>query len=278
MEPVSDNVSAVDWRVKARKIIFDADTPAGKAYDIILILTILLSVLVVMLDSVESFKVFHGTSLYVFEWIFTFLFTIDYVVRLVCVSDRIKYATSFFGVVDLLSVVPTYLCIFDPRSRFLVTIRFLRVLRVFRVLKLAAYLDEVQVLTSALRASMRKIAVFVLAVLSLVVVLGSLMYVIEGAEHGFTSIPRSIYWAIVTLTTVGYGDISPMTALGQTLAATIMILGYSIIAVPTGVVSVEISRAVKKREKQALCKNCGIAGHDEDASYCKHCGSKVEGE
>jgi voltage-gated potassium channel len=259
---------------KLRKIIFDADTRAGKIYDILLIATISLSVLLVMLDSVASINAIHGKTLYKIEWLLTIIFTIDYVIRLICVKRPSKYAKSFFGVVDLLGVIPTYLSLIFPGSHYLVAIRFLRILRVFRVLKLVAYAEEVHLLLKSLRESMRKIAVFLFVVLVLVVVLGSLMYVVEGVDNGFTSIPKSIYWAIVTLTTVGYGDISPNTPLGQTIAAAIMILGYSMIVIPTGIVTVDMARGPLKTQK---CNNCKNINNDSDAIFCKYCGVNIEG-
>ncbi len=260
-------------RLKLRKIIFDADTRAGKIYDILLILTIALSVSLVMLDSIASISAIHGKTLYRIEWFLTIIFTIDYIVRLICVERTSKYAKSFFGVVDLLGVIPTYLSLIIPGSRYLIAIRFLRILRLFRVLKLVAYMQEARILLEALRKSGRKIAVFMFVVLTLVVVLGSLMYVVEGVSNGFTSIPKSIYWAIVTLTTVGYGDISPGTPLGQAIAAAIMILGYSIIVIPTGIVTVDMaSSPLKIRE----CKNCKRKSNDSDALFCKYCGANIE--
>ncbi len=263
------------WRRKLREIIFEADTPAGKWFDIILIMSILISVLVVMLDSVSSLKLRHGQLFYYLEWFFTILFTIEYVFRLIVVIKPMRYAVSFYGIVDLLAILPTYLSLIFPGSHYLTVIRIIRVLRIFRVLKLVQYISEAKQLRKALAASRRKITVFLFTVLILVVILGSLMYTIEGEANGFTSIPRSIYWAIVTLTTVGYGDISPKTGLGQTLAAMIMILGYSIIAVPTGIVTVEISRAKQSSQTMQACPKCSAEDHDEDAVYCKYCGAKL---
>lgn len=263
------------WRNRVHEIIFEADTPAGRWFDILLIASILVSVVVVMLDSVSSLKQQHGEMLVDLEWFFTILFTIEYIFRLISVGRALKYATSFFGIIDLLAILPTYVSILFPASRFLTVIRILRILRIFRILKLVQYLHEANSLFQALRASRRKITVFLFVVFSLVVILGSFMYVIEGEENGFTSIPRSIYWAVVTLTTVGYGDISPQTSLGQTLAAIIMILGYSIIAVPTGVVTVEISRIQKSAVSTQVCPQCSREGHDPDAVFCKYCGAKL---
>lgn len=259
---------------KIRQIIFETDTAAGKIYDIFLILTVAVSVFAVMVDSVAAINFKHGSFLHGLEWFFTILFTGDYIVRLWCVERPSKYACSFFGCVDLLGILPTYLNLFLPGTRFLLAIRYLRMLRVFRVLQLASYMQEVKVLTQSLRSSFRKIMIFIFTVLTLVMVLGSLMYVVEGPAHGFTSIPRSIYWAIVTLTTVGYGDISPQTAFGQTLAAIVMLLGYSIIVIPTGIVTVDMSQARAKSEK--VCTGCRASQHDTDAKYCKHCGEALE--
>jgi voltage-gated potassium channel len=267
------NIAVPDLRARLHEIIFEADTPAGKLFDVVLIISIVLSVLIVMLDSVGPINTSYGQLLYFGEWFFTVLFTIEYFLRLYSVGRPLSYATSFFGIVDLLAILPTYLSIFFPGTQYLLVIRILRVLRIFRVLKLVQYLGEARLLLQALRASRRKIAVFLLTVLVLVVIFGSLMYLIEDPSSGFTSIPKSIYWSIVTLTTVGYGDISPQTDLGQTIAAVIMIIGYGIIAVPTGIVTVELSQAFKKQLSTQACPECSAEGHDNDAKYCKDCGS-----
>lgn len=264
-----------NWRTILHEVIFEADTKPGKWFDVILILCIVLSVLVVMLDSVASIKKEYGAFLYSVEWFFTIIFTIEYILRLISVGRPTRYASSFFGIVDLLAILPTYLSIILPGSRFLIVIRILRVLRIFRVLKLVQYLTEARLLTQALRASRRKITIFLFAVFTLVIILGSLMYIIESEENGFTSIPRSIYWAIVTLTTVGYGDISPKTGLGQALAAVVMVIGYSIIAVPTGIVTAEISRAKDTAVSTQSCPDCSAEGHDKDAVFCKYCGVRL---
>lgn len=269
------NSSRKGWRNTLQIIIFEADTPAGKWFDVILILSIVASVIVVMLDSVGSIKQRHGQFLFTMEWFFTILFTIEYILRLISVGKPLYYARSFFGIVDLLAILPTYLSFLFPGSQYLAVIRVLRVLRIFRVLKLVQYLSEARVLMQGLRASRRKITVFLFAVLTMVVIMGSLMYIIEGEQHGFTSIPRSIYWAVVTLTTVGYGDISPKTGTGQALAAIIMILGYSIIAVPTGIVSVEMAKVKVQKVTTQACPECGGEGHDGDAKFCKFCGAEL---
>lgn len=263
------------WQSKLHEIIFEADTTTGKIFDVVLIITIILSVVAVMLDSVKSINDMYGDTLYAAEWIFTILFTIEYILRIVSVGHPMKYVRSFYGIVDLLAVLPTYLSVIFPGIQFLLVIRLLRVLRIFRVLKLVQYLSEAKMLRQALRASSRKITVFIFTVLTLVTIMGSLMYMIEGEAHGFTSIPRSIYWAIVTLTTVGYGDLSPMTGLGQALAAVIMICGYAIIAVPTGIVTVEMKRLSDKNISTQACPECSAEGHDYDAKFCKYCGSKL---
>ena len=256
------------------RIIFEADTPAGKSFDLLLILAIVASVVAVMLDSVLRVRAAVGGLLATAEWAFTILFTVEYVLRLYSAPRRLRYARSFFGVIDLLALAPTYLSILLPGGHYLLVVRVLRVLRVFRVLKLAKYVAEAELIVDALKASGRKIAVFLFAVLSIVVVVGSLIYLIEGDASGFTSIPRSVYWAIVTLTTVGYGDISPRTPLGQTMAAAIMILGYGLIAVPTGLVSMEISLALSRHQKR-ICPECGTAESDPDARFCRRCAADL---
>lgn len=264
-------------RRRLHEIIFEADTPAGKRFDVLLIVSIVLSVTAVMLDSVQSVRNEYGGIFFFFEWGFTLLFTAEYFLRLYCVGRPRLYATSFYGVVDLLAILPTYISLILPGSQFLLVIRILRVLRIFRVFKLVQYLGEVDFLLKALRASGRKIAVFLFTVLTLVTIFGSLMYIIEDAKNGFTSIPRSIYWAIVTLTTVGYGDITPRTEIGQALAAMIMIFGYAIIAVPTGIVTVEMAQAFKEKETISTqsCPQCSAEGHDSNAKFCKFCGSAL---
>jgi voltage-gated potassium channel len=264
------------WRPRLHEVIFEADTRLGRAFDLILLWCIIISVLAVLLESVASIRERYGTPLRVAEWFFTILFTIEYVLRLMSVGRPARYAVSFFGVVDLLAIVPTYLSVLLPGAQTLLVIRALRLLRVFRILKLARFVEEARVLGQALRASRHKITVFFGTVLTLVVILGTLMYLIEGEAHGFNSIPRSIYWAIVTLTTVGYGDIAPETVLGQILASVVMILGYSIIAVPTGIVSVELSKVTRgSRVSTQACPQCSAEGHDSDAVHCKYCGAKL---
>ena len=263
------------WRERLNRVIFEHDTPAGRLFDVVLIVAILASVLVVMLDSVGPLREAYGGFLLDLEWFFTILFTLEYALRLASARSARRYATSFLGVVDLLAILPTYLSLVFPPGRYFTVVRVLRVLRVFRVLKLAEYVGEATVLATALRRSMRKIVIFVATVLTIVVIVGALLYLIEGPSAGFTSIPRSMYWAIVTLTTVGYGDIAPQSPLGQGLAALVMIMGYGIIAVPTGIVTVELAEA--GRERSLTCPNCAEGSHRTDARYCRRCGSALAG-
>ncbi len=264
------------WREKLRIIIFEADTRAGKAFDVALLVSIVISVSVVMAESVEEIRDSYGTALDVAEWIFTILFTVEYVLRLLTVRRPAQYARSFFGIVDVLAIVPTYLSLFVPRAESLLVIRGLRLLRVFRVFKLGRFLGEASLLTRALVASRHKIIVFLGAVMILVTILGTAMYLIEGEENGFTSAPAGVYWAIVTMTTVGYGDITPQTLLGKTLAAMVMVLGYGIIAVPTGIVTAEIvESAVGLKVSTRCCPECMSEGHAIDAEYCKDCGKPL---
>lgn len=260
-------------RARLHEIIFEADTSAGKVFDIVLIVSILLSVAAVLLDSIAGVRARYGVLINRVEWILTILFTIEYLLRLWCIGRPARYATSFYGVVDLLAILPTYLSLLFPGGRYLLVIRLLRVLRIFRVLKLVQFLHEAQHMNQALRASGRRLAVFFAVVMVLVVVFGSVMYVVEGEENGFTSIPRSIYWAIVTMTTVGYGDISPQTALGQALASLVMLCGFTIIAVPTGIVASEMSKARGGAVSTQVCPECAAEGHDPDAAYCRICGA-----
>ena len=260
------------------KIVFESDTPTGKAFDVILLVAILISILVIMLDTVNYIQVEYGWLLYMLEWIFTIIFTAEYLLRLAITKKPLKYAFSFMGIIDLVSVLPAYLALFISGSHYFMVIRSIRLIRVFRVLKLTRFIGEAAVLSDALKASRHKISVFLIAVFSTVIIMGTLLYVVEGPEHGFTSIPKSIYWAIVTLTTVGYGDISPETAPGQFIASIIMVIGYGIIAVPTGIVTMEMNEAQRRSQKTTsnrVCQNCMAEDHKADASYCHDCGSKL---
>ncbi len=263
-------------RHKTYEIIFGHDTRAGRAFDVLLIAAILASVAVIMMESVASVRAEYGGFLRGAEWFFTALFTVEYVTRLWCVSRPGVYARSFLGIIDLLAVLPTYLSVLVPGGQVLTVVRILRVLRVFRILKLAHYVGEARVLGQALRASRFKITVFVITVLSITVIVGSLMYLIEGPASGFTSIPQGVYWAIVTLTTVGFGDITPQTPLGQVLASVVMIMGYGIIAVPTGILTAEFIETAHA-QRGPKCPECDQGGNDRDASHCKWCGGTLAG-
>lgn len=266
------------WKKRLQEIIFEADTPEGKAFDVFLLIAIVLSTLVVMLESVPGLRDDYGNIFTILEWVFTILFSIEYVLRLIAVNQKSRYVFSFFGIVDLMSILPSYLALIFSGAHVLLVIRVIRLFRIFRILKLAQFVGAGNTLRSALVASRHKISVFLLTVVMSVIIAGTLMYLVEGAENGFTSIPISIYWAIVTMTTVGYGDISPHTPFGQALASFIMILGYGIIAVPTGIVSAEMYD-IKAKEKitSQVCPNCLKEGHDHDAIHCKFCGTKLNG-
>jgi voltage-gated potassium channel len=261
------------WRERMWRIIFLADTPKGRAFDVWLIVLILASVAVVMLESVAPIRDEWGTQLEAAEWIFTALFTMEYVARLICTRRPGRYARSFFGIVDLLAILPTYLVVLFPAAHYFMVIRVLRILRAFRVLKLAAHVREADILIRSLIASRRKITVFLFAIFTVTVVLGSLMYLIEGEENGFDSIPRGVYWAVVTLTTVGYGDIAPQTPFGQFVATLVMVMGYGIIAVPTGIVTAEMTVAARRDER--MCTNCRERGHAKTAEFCRVCGTEL---
>ncbi len=265
------------WRTRLHTIVFEADTTAGRLFDLVLIAMIGLSVFVVSLDTVTGMSPATYRSLRIAEWMLTGLFTVEYLLRLAAVRRPLVYAASFYGVIDLLAILPTWVSLFVPGTQVLLVVRVLRLMRIFRVLKLSRYLSEARVLTDALRASSRKIAVFLLAVGSLIIIVGSVMYVVEGAPSGFTSIPTSMYWAVVTLTTVGYGDISPKTPLGQALASLVMIMGYGSIAVPTGIVTSELTRGRIRPEATStqVCASCGLDAHDADARHCKRCGARL---
>ena len=258
------------------EIIYESNTPAGRTFDIALLLAIVASITVVMLDSVAELRREYGGLFYALEWAFTVLFTIEYILRLVCLKKPLHYVTSSLGIIDLLAIIPSYLSFFFVGAQSLLVFRALRLLRVFRIFKLTHFLSEMQFLGSAVRASLKKIAIFMLIVLTLVVILGSVMYLVEGTENGFHSIPESIYWAIVTITTVGYGDIYPVTSWGKLIASLIMFIGYGIIAVPTGIVTTEmVMKAREKGHHPEVCPSCGREGHDADAAFCKWCGGKL---
>jgi len=268
-----------NWKSRLHEIIYEADTPAGKLFDIVLLAVILASIVLVMLESVKSFDTDYHKFLDISEWIITILFSIEYFARIITVKKPLKYIFSFYGIIDLLSTIPKYISLIFAGTHALVALRALRLLRVFRILKLARYLGASNNLVRALKASRAKIFVFLFAVLIVSVILGTIMYLVEGDESGFTSIPRSVYWCIVTLTTVGYGDISPQTPLGQLIASLVMILGYGIIAVPTGIVSAEFTASkITDFDHGRSCQSCGADIHRNDAEYCRKCGHKLENE
>jgi voltage-gated potassium channel len=264
------------WQSKLHEVIFESNTIWGKVFDVVLLVCILLSISVVMLDSVASLHLHYGHLFYVTEWGFTILFTVEYILRLLAVRQPIRYTFSFLGLIDLLAIIPMYLSILLVGAQSLLVLRVLRLLRIFRIFKLTHFLSEMSFLGAALKSSAKKISIFMLVVLALVVILGSIMYIIERKENGFESIPESIYWAIVTITTVGYGDISPVTPLGKFVASIIMLIGYGIIAVPTGIITTEMAITARSRKHGTeTCPGCGREGHDANAVFCKYCGEKL---
>ncbi len=266
----------ISWRTRLHETIYESNTTAGKAFDVALLILIVASIIVVMLDSVKSFHDRYGNIFYVLEWVFTGFFTLEYILRLISIRKPLRYVTSFLGIIDLLAIIPSYLSFFVTGAQSLLVLRALRLLRIFRIFKLTHFLSEMDYLKEAVYSSLKKISIFMLVVLSLVIILGSVMYLVERGENGFESIPDSIYWAIVTITTVGYGDISPVTPAGKFIASIMMFIGYGIIAVPTGIISTDIAMAARKRKHgHETCPGCGKEGHENDAAYCKFCGSKL---
>ena len=264
------------WRAKLHETIYESNTIAGKIFDVALLFFILGSIIIVMLDSVDAYHTKYGHIFYVAEWVFTILFTIEYILRLVSINKPMRYVISFLGLIDLLAIIPSYLSIFFVGAQSLLVLRALRLLRIFRIFKLTHFLTEMEFLKTAIFTSLKKISIFMLVVLALVIILGSVMYLVEKGENGFDSIPESIYWAIVTITTVGYGDISPVTPWGKFIASIMMFIGYGIIAVPTGIITTDIAMAVRnKRHGSEACPGCGKEGHDRDARFCKYCGSSL---
>lgn len=267
--PINKN----SFKYKLHNIVFESDTFAGKLFDVFLVILILASILVVLLESVPSIKAEYGATLYVFEWFFTVIFIIEYILRIYCIEEPLKYMTSVFGIIDLLACIPTPLSVIYPGAQSLLIVRSFRLLRIFRIFKLGWYFNEGVLLIDALKGGRAKITVFLFTVTIIITVAGSAMYLIEGPESGFVSIPHGMYWAVVTLTTVGYGDIAPRTGFGQFLASAIMILGYAIIAVPTGILTSELTTRQRKTTfNNIACLGCGAEGHDPDAKYCKYCG------
>ena len=277
-QPSSSSLPRARWRDQLYVIIFKADTPAGKAFDVALLWSILLSVFAVMLESVAEIRTNYGRVLRDLEWLFTIVFTVEYVLRLTSAPRAWRYARSLLGIVDLLAILPTYMSLLLEGTQVLLVIRAIRLLRFFRIFKLAQYVGEGRVLIAALRRSSPKITVFIGGVMAIVTIAGTVMYMVEGEAHGFTSIPRGIYWAVVTMTTVGYGDIAPQTVLGQLLAAILMIVGYAVIAVPTSIVSAEIAQAERILPRVGVCGNCKSEFRDAGALYCKYCGYRLLGE
>ncbi|MDA0648839.1 MAG: ion transporter [archaeon] len=265
--------TSLTMKEKIHEVIFEADTPSGKYFDIALLFSIIVSVIAVSLESIEAIDKVYHSQLVMIEWFFTIIFTIEYILRLYSTEHSVKYSTSFFGVVDLLAILPTYLSIFVPGAQSLLVIRGLRLLRIFRVFKLSRYLGEANILSEAIIQSRTRIVVFLSTITVLSFITGAGMYLVEGPKHGFTSIPQSVYWAITTLTSTGYGDTVPITPLGKLLAIFIMIMGYSLIIVPTGIISTEMMK-LGDISTQA-CKNCSKEGHDFNAKFCKHCGFEL---
>ena len=263
------------WRARWFHIIFGNDDAPGRLFDLVLIVAIVSSILVAMLDTVVDLSERFETAFYVLEWVFTIAFTLEYVMRLVVVARPRRYALSFFGIIDLLAVLPTYLSLVVTGSQYLLVIRAVRILRIFRILKMARYVGEADLLRAALERARHKILIFVSTIMTLVLIFGALMYLVEGPQNGFTSIPRAMYWAIVTLTTVGYGDITPHTVLGQVLTSLIMLVVYSIIAVPTGIFAAELAAGIRDARQRSVCPGCQLEDHNADARFCRHCGAEL---
>ncbi len=265
---------AITWRAKLHRVIYESNTPAGKTFDVVLLFLIVASIIVVMLDSIEAYNEKYSVLFDVLEWTFTIIFTLEYILRLVCIKRPGMYAISFLGIIDLLALIPSFLAILFPAANSLLVLRALRLLRIFRIFKLTHFLSEMQFLKAAIKSSVKKISIFMLVVLSIVIILGSVMYLVEGRQNGFNTIPDSVYWSIVTITTVGYGDITPVTTLGKFIASIMMFIGYGIIAVPTGILTTEMALAARTRgHGHEVCPGCGKEGHDADAKFCKWCGS-----
>lgn len=263
------------WIDHLRKVVDESKTHFGRAFDVLVFSSIALSVLIVVLESVPSVAAVHGQLLRRFEWVITIWFTVEYLMRLVTARNPVKYATGFYGIIDLLAILPTYLSLFFVGTQALMVFRAFRFLRIFRVFKLTRCVSEASILMVAMKASRQKITVFMTVVMAIALVMGSLMYVVEGERAGFNSIPDGIYWAIVTMTTVGYGDLAPQSALGKFLASLLMLIGYSIIAIPTGIVSVEIAQAHRVEKESRVCPGCGRPGHEKESAFCRFCGGKL---
>ena len=265
------------WRLRLYRVIYESDTPSGRLFDQVIVAAILISVAVVMADSVQVWHARYSRTFPVAEWFFTLLFTVEYIARLLTVDRPLRYARSFFGIVDLIAVLPTYLALFQPELHALIDVRILRLLRIFRIFRLTEYVAEYQTLLEALKASRRKILVFLSAVVMVALILGTLLYVVEGPEHGFTDIPTAVYWAITTITTVGFGDITPKTDFGRLIASVIMLIGWGTLAVPTGIVTAEMT--VRRHARPPLmpraCARCGSEGYGPEAKFCQQCGTAL---
>ncbi len=279
MEKINFDKDHAAWRVKLYKIIYEADTPLGKLFDLVLLILIVFSIILVMLESVSSYNVKYHDQFYIAEWIITIFFSIEYILRIITINKPRNYIFSFYGIVDLLSTIPSYIIFFVGGSNMFLAVRALRLLRVFRILKITRYIGESQKLMTALKNSRAKISIFLFAVLIICIITGTLMYLVEGPDNGFTNIPISIYWCIVTLTTVGFGDIHPLTPLGRFIASVIMIIGYGVIAVPTGIVGAEISKDMNKNDEKSLrvCTSCGEKDHKPGSDFCHKCGNTLNG-
>lgn len=266
------------WRNRWYRLIYHHNAPDERNFDLVLIVAIMASVVVVILDSVTSVKASWHEALFIAEWVFTILFTVEYGLRLLTIRQPLRYATSFFGVIDLLAILPAYLSLVFVGGNYLVVIRVLRLLRIFRVLKLVEYSSEAGVLVASLLRSRRKIFIFICTLITIVIIFGALMYVVEGPEHGFTSIPTGMYWAVVTMATVGYGDLAPATSFGRLITSVLVLIGYSIIAVPTGIYTAELASTLRPRRRHVRCKECGLPEHEPDAWHCRRCGIALPNE
>lgn len=277
MEKVEFDKNHAAWRIKLYNIIYEADTPLGKLFDVVLLVLIVFSIILVMMESVSSINIKYHDQFYIAEWVITVFFSIEYILRTITIDKPRKYIFSFYGIVDLLSTIPSYIIYFVGGSNMFLAVRALRLLRVFRILKITRYIGESNKLMEALKNSRAKISIFLFAVLIVCIITGTLMYLVEGPENGFTNIPISIYWCIVTLTTVGFGDIHPLTPLGRFIASLIMIIGYGVIAVPTGIVGAEVSKEMSKKDglKPHVCPNCGEQEHKVASEFCHNCGKKL---
>lgn len=263
------------WREKTFKIIFGHDSVKGRVFDLILIITILFSVAIALLDSLDFLHVKYAKLFYTIEWVLTFVFTIEYIVRLMVIKNPLRFARSFYGIIDLFALLPMYLSIIFPGAQYLAVLRVLRILRIFEILHLRRYTRESSVLLDSLYNSWRKILVFLLAMLAIITVFGAIIYLIEGPENGFTSIPLSMYWALVSVSTVGFGDLAPVTPWGRIVASVLILIGYGIISVPTGIYTAELATSLRRKKDGRACESCGASGHEPNANYCDQCGAKL---